>query len=199
MFEIWGTLKKDDIRNERLSKYFTKIFFDESDVPFVPPCFKMWEQFIHEKEYIIITFRYFRQHQAPYVTLSHLSQTLKDFSAVKHKAIVELSPMAEDFKIGTQISIPMNANHAQLKASLKGSRIFYDEHTACAYYTYTSDTPHLVWLENTKSLAEKHNLIKKAGFKGIYWRYPYALPEGNWETMYSVYNKRMLKKEQTAE
>ena len=38
-----------------------------------------------------------------------------------------------------------------------------------------------------------------AGFKGIYWRYPYALPEGNWETMYSVYNKRMLKKEQTAE
>ncbi|MBQ2967586.1 MAG: hypothetical protein IJE10_05660 [Clostridia bacterium] len=190
MFEIWGTFKRDDRRNERLFRYFTKTFFQEDMLPLVPPCFSSWASYIEKTDKIIVTFRHFRYQNAPYVTLQQLQAVLKDFDSVKEKTLIELSPMAEDFNLDKGFSIPMNGNQAVLKASLKGAPIFYDPLTACAYFTYKADETHLVWLENTRSIAEKHNLIKKNGFSGIYWRYPYALPEGNWESMYEIYEKR---------
>ena len=190
MFEIFGTFKKDDVRNERIMRYFTKTFFTEDDIPFVPPCYAKFRQFIASKSEVVLTFRHFRYEHAPYVTKTFLKDTLDAFSEAREKILIELSPQSADFNLYTGRVIPMNGNQATLRASVKGCPLFYDEQKASAYYTYFSDAPHLVWVENTRSLAEKHNLIKKAGFKGIYWRYPYDLPEGNWEAMYSIYNKR---------
>ncbi|MBR3942987.1 MAG: hypothetical protein IKJ55_06485 [Clostridia bacterium] len=190
MFEIFGTFKKDDARNGRLTRYFTKTFFSEDTIDLVPPCYAKFRQFIATKNEVILSFRSFRYENAPYVTKTFLTDALEDFSPVKEKTVVELSPISTDFNLKTGIAIPMNGNQAVLRATIKGCPLFYDEHKACAYFTYLSDAPHLVWVENTRSLAEKHNLIKKAGFKGIYWRNPYDLPEGNWEAMYEIYNKR---------
>ncbi len=190
MFEIFGTFKKEDTRNERIMRYFTKTFFTEDDVTLVPPCYAKFRQFIESKNEIVLTFRHFRFENAPYVTKPFLRGTLEMFLPVKEKTIVELSPLSYDFNLNTGLCVPMNGNQAMLRASVKGSTIFYDQEKRCAYFTYFSDAPHLVWVENTQSLAEKHNMIKKAGFKGIYWRYPYDLPEGNWEAMYEIYQKR---------
>ena len=80
-------------------------------------------------------------------------------------------------------------NIAQFKAAVNCSTVFFDENMGASYFTYNSENPHLVWVEDTRAIAYKHNLIKSAGFKGIYWENPYCLLEGNWEALTAIYKK----------
>lgn len=191
MFEIWGCLKnKTDNRTERIQKYLTKAFESPEQVPFVPPNYDLWKEQIQNMDFAVVTFRYFRYQNAPYVTLPQLRQVFSDFAPVKEKILLELSAMGTDYNLAKDLSIPLTANQAALKASVKSCPIFFSEETGASYFTYQNTDAHLVWFEDTKSLSFKHNLIKQNGFKGIYWENPYALTEGNWESLYEIWQKR---------
>ncbi len=191
MFEIWGTLSsQEDIRTQRIAKYLTKTFTDEQEVALIPPNYELWKNEIEQMEAAVVTFRYFHYQNAPFVTKKQLEDVLLLFEPVKHKILIELSAMGADFNLDKEIHIPLTANQATLKACVKSCPIFFSPEIGSAYFTYQATDTHLVWFENTQSIAYKHNLIKKNGFKGIYWNNPYALTEGNWESLYEIWQKR---------
>ena len=193
MFEIWGTLNGvNKEKDERLSAYFTNIITAESEKPlFVPPFFKLWKERIENEPVSILTFRNVRHENSPYVTANQLKLALHEFSPLKEKILVALPTESCDFNLRKGISVPLTLNIANFKAAAKCCKIFFDESIGSSYFTYMSkNSPHLVWVEDTKALAYKHNIIKEAGFRGIYWDNPYLLLEGNWEALTSVYKKR---------
>lgn len=191
MFEIWGTLKKEKGDTEkRLEKYLTHVFLPSDALPLVPPAYSLWKHAIEKYESIILTFRYYRYENSPYVTLNQLKAALLEFESVKAKTVVALSATGFDYNLDKNIHVPLTANQANLKAAIRSCPIFFSDEMGAAYFTYGAENAHLVWFENTKSLALKHNLIKNSGFKGIYWENPYALPEGNWEALYEIWQKR---------
>ncbi|MBQ7040092.1 MAG: hypothetical protein IJN39_05945 [Clostridia bacterium] len=192
MFEIWGTLNgRDASKDNRLSEYFTRVLSpeEEKNILFVPPSYSLWQKRIETEPVIILTFKHFRYQNSPYVTLNQLKTALSDFLPVKEKTLIELSATSEDFNLKTGKSIPLSLNIAHLKAGIKCSEIFFDESVGASYFTYDNGSVHLVWVEDTRAIALKHNLIKSLGFKGIYWQNPYPLIEGNWEALTAIYKK----------
>lgn len=191
MFEIWGTLKlNDSTKNLRISKYFTRVLNDESEALIVPPAYVLWQKEIEKCANAILSFRYFHYEKGPYVTKEFLEKSLSEFYTVKEKILVSLTPMCIDYNLKNGNSIPLTLNQAMLKQHIKSSELFFDSDIGSSYFTYNKENPHLVWVEDTKSLSYKHNLIKSMGFKGIYWENPYGLLEGNWESLYGIWQKR---------
>lgn len=194
MFEIWGdtkNLKNDEL--ERINKYLTHTEHDKNLV-FFPPSYPLWKEFLKKIDIAVLTFKYFTYQNSPYVTLPQLNEALKSFSEFKDKILVAISPIGKDYNLDKEIHIPITNNRANLKASVKGSKIFYCEEMGAPYFTYSAPDTHLIWFENTLSLATKHNLIKECGYKGVYYEHPEGFFEGNWEALYEIYQKKDSKK-----
>ena len=191
MFEIWATLSKNDnSKNDRLNRYMTHVFKSEDEMRFIPQSYELWKDELFNMDHAVLTFRYFKSHNSPYVTLNQLNKALKDFKEFKEKILISLSPMATDYNLDNDVCIPLTLNQAILKANIKSLPIYFSEEIGASYFTYSKNQSHLVWIEDTKSLALKHNLIKESGYRGIYWENPYSLLEGNWEALSEVWKKR---------
>ncbi len=190
MFEIWGNINNLSYeQQERLKKYLTNI--DEDGlIPFVPPSYPLWKDFLSKCDIAVLTFKYFSYQNSPKITINQLKQALQEFIRFKNKLLISLSPMGYDYNLTKDIKIPITCNRAVLKSAVKNSKIFYCDELECSYFTYSSPDTHLVWFENTLSLAKKHNMIKEYGYRGIYWEDPHGLFDGNWEALYEIYQKR---------
>ena len=189
MFEIWGNMNNLS-QNEQLrfKRYLTHID-DGNTIPFVPVSYPLWEGFLEKCEVAVLTFKYFCYENSPKVTINQLENALKDFIHFKEKLLISLSPTGYDYNLSKDIKIPITASRAVLKSAVKKAKIFYSEEIGSSYFTYSPDT-HLVWFEDTLSLSKKHNLIKKYGYRGIYWEDAKGLFDGNWEALYEIYQKR---------
>ena len=192
MFEIWGTLNgRYTEKDKRLSEHFTRVLNheEEKSILFVPPSLPLWQKKLEQEQTAVLTFKYFRYENSPYVTAQQLKSALQDFLPFREKMLVSLSPICTDYNLKSGTAIPLTINIAQFKAAVNCSCIYFDEGIGSSYFTYKSENTHLVWVEDTKAIAYKHNLIKAAGFKGIYWENPYALLEGGWESLTAIYKK----------
>lgn len=193
MFEIWGNMNNLS-QNEQLrfKRYLTNI--DEGNtLPFVPVSYPLWEEFLKNCDVAVLTFKYFCYENSPKVTINQLENALKDFKTFKDKLLISLSPIGYDYNLSKDIKIPITASRAVLKSAVKKAKIFYSEEIGSSYFTYSSPDIHLVWFEDTLSLAKKHNLIKRYGYRGIYWEDAKGLFDGNWEALYEIYQKRESK------
>lgn len=190
MFEIWGdtsNLKGDKLI--RLNKYLTNTE-NHKNIVFFPPSYPLWKDYLKKVDVAVLTFKYFTYQNSPYVTLSMLNDALNDFVEFKDKILVAISPMGFDYNLDKEINIPITNNRATLKANVKGAKVYYSEEIGAPYFTYSAPDTHLIWFENTLSIATKHNLIKKYGYRGIYYEHPEGFFEGNWEALYEIYEKR---------
>lgn len=192
MFEIWGTLNgKNKEKDKRLASYLTRTltFEEQKSLLFFSPFDKAFEQRLVTEETAVMTFKHTFFSNSPYVNMKNLKTALNIFLPYKDKIIVSLSAECRDYNLVTEKMIPITLNIANFKASIHSSKIFFDEESGASYFTYMKNSPHLVWLEDTKSIALKHNLIKSSGYKGIYWENPYPLLDGNWEALTAIYKK----------
>ncbi len=126
------------------------------------------------------------------ITLEEIKTASEFYKDFKNKILIELSGKCYDYNMLTLDKTILTNNQAILKSVVHKSKICYDSFSGNSYFTYLSEknTPKFVWLENTKSLSEKHNLIKELGFCGICWESPHTVSEGNWESLYMAYRKR---------
>ena len=81
----------------------------------------------------------------------------------------------------------LSINQGILNSYVHGSRIFEDEASGVPYYTFNG---HLVWIHDVKSVSQRHNLIKKLGFKGIFIRDVKMAADGNWDSLYGMKKAR---------
>ena len=108
-----------------------------------------------------------------------LLSSLSDFKDV----YIELNLYCSDFDFKTRRKTTLSVNQGILNSYVHGSRIFTDEITGVSYYTYMG---HLVWIHDPKSVSQRHNLIKKMGFKGIFIRDVKMAADGNWDSLYGM-------------
>lgn len=159
----------------------------------LPPIIKVAEFYSNFADFIIIRFPYIEPLK-PSTQLPFFKQVLADFEKIKHKTLIELSGECADFNMHTATLEILSYNQAILKCALKNSKVFFDKYSFSSYYTYLSEDgfPHLVFMEDTKSISEKHNLLKSAGFLGICWKDVSQMADGNWESLKGVYNSLTL-------
>lgn len=161
-------------------------------LPPFPEVVRFYEPFC---EKIILSFyvkrRYWKANN-PHLSIPELKQVLLDFSQLKHKILIELTGSCLDFDLRSGEEKTISTNKAVLTSAERGSNIFLDRTTGCPYFTYRDkqDASHIVWLENTQSLSEKHNLIKAANFRGICWDSPFLACDGNWEALSAIFKKK---------
>ena len=155
----------------------------------LPPIIKVAEFYSNFADFIIVRFPYVEPLK-PSTQLPFFRQVLVEFEKIKHKTLIELSGECSDFNMHTASFEILNYNQAILKCAIKNSKVFFDEHSFSSYYTYLADdrSPHLVFMEDTKSISEKHNLVKASGFLGICWKDVSTVADGNWESLKGVYN-----------
>ena len=121
--------------------------------------------------------------------LSFFEKTLTDFKRLKHKTLIELSGECIDFNMHTADFQILSYNQAILKCATKGAKTFFDENSYSSYYTCLDEQskPHLVFMEDTKSISKKHNMIKAMNFKGLVWKDVALMADGNWESLKGAY------------
>lgn len=161
----------------------------------LPPITKIIKCYSDFCDKIIINFNCLEDYKPsihPNITTKELTEILENLTQIKDKCLVQLSGNCYDYTMTTHTKNILTNNQATLKAIVHSSEIYYDEISGNSYFTYLGENsvPHFVWLEDTKSLSVKHNLIKEYGFCGICWENPYIVSEGNWESMYMAYEKR---------
>ena len=174
--------------------YNTLKTYNKNVIVILPPFYKVAEFYAKFSEKIIIKFcgeRKFYTPVHPYVTEEELRCVLNEFSPFKEKCLIMLSGSSFEYDMLSHQKTVLTNNQAVLKALVHSSSIYYDKISQNSYFTYKNENrrPKFVWVEDTKSLSFKHNLIKNSGFCGICWESPYIMSEGNWETLYSAYNK----------
>lgn len=191
MFEIWGTLNgKNKEKDQRISSYLTKtLTIDETENLnfFYPFGFKNEE--LNKENIAVMSFKNLSILNSPYLTIKNLEKALSVFSPYKDKILVSLSAECRDYNLATEKMIPITLNIASFKALVNSSEMYFCEEFGASYFTYQKSSPHLVWIEDTKSIALKHNMIKAYGYKGIYLENPYSLLDGNWEALTAMYKK----------
>lgn len=195
MFEIYGLFhKKDADKVQRLKKHLTSYAFfeDPSSIPQLPPLFQRYQNVITQCERVILSFQYMRYHNLPIISYDFLKSALEAFLPVKEKVLVEFSAACPDWNILSGNCQILSNNQAVLKCNVQNAVPFFDEMRKTTYFTYldTRRLPHIVWIEDTKSLSYKHNLIKKMGFAGICWADPVLASEGNWEALSVIYKQK---------
>ena len=154
----------------------------------LPPSIKLAEFYEKFSDFLIIRFPI----SAPLMPASPLKffkKTLAEFETLKHKTLIELSGESIDFNMRTTAFEILSYNQAILKCAIKGSKTFFDETSFSSYYTYLDEenNPHLVFMEDTKSISHKHNLVKEMKFKGICWKDMHLMADGNWESLKGAY------------
>ena len=192
MFEIWGTLNgKNKEKDSRISGYLTHTltFKEQNSVLFFSPFGEIFESGLAKADVAVMTFSRTDLLNSPYVNIKSLEKALRVFSPYKDKILVSLSAECRDYNLATEKMIPITLNIASFKALVNSSEMYFCEEFGASYFTYQKSSPHLVWIEDTKSIALKHNMIKAYGYKGIYLENPYSLLDGNWEALTAMYKK----------
>ena len=146
------------------------------------------EFYANYADFIIIRFPYIEPLK-PSTNMPLFQKALADFEKLRQKTLIELTGECVDFNMHTSGFETYTYNQAVLKCALKGSKVFFDESSFSSYYTYLSDddSPHLVFMEDTKSISQKHNAVKASGFLGICWKDVETLADGNWESLKGAY------------
>lgn len=154
----------------------------------LPPVVKVAEFYADYTDFIIIRFPYIEPLK-PSTQLPFFKKILADFEKIRHKTLIELSGESADFNMHTWDFEIYTYNQSILKCAIKGSKVFFDESSFSSYYTYSDEQniPHLVFMEDTKSISKKHNLIKDSGFLGLCWKDVSKVADGNWESLKGAY------------
>ena len=154
----------------------------------LPPIIKVAEFYSNFADFIIVRFPYVEPLK-PSTQLPFFQKVLADFEKLRHKTLIELSGESADFNMHTSDFEIYTYNQAILKCAVKGSKVFFDDCSFSSYYTYLSEDgfPHLVFMEDTKSISRKHNLVKDSGFLGICWKDVSKVADGNWESLKGAY------------
>lgn len=157
----------------------------------LPPLIKVADFYLNFSDFIIVRFPFIEplkpSHQMPF-----FKKVLLDFEKIKNKVLIELSGESVDFDMHTTSYETLSYNRAILKCATKGSKTFFDSDSTLSYYTYLSEQekPHLVFMEDTRSISEKHNLIKSSGFLGVCWKDVAIMADGNWESLKGAYQNK---------
>jgi hypothetical protein len=154
----------------------------------LPPSIKIAEFYEKFSDFLIIRFPV-SEPLKPALQMSDFQKVLTKFEPLKHKTLIELSGECIDFNMHTTAFDILSYNQAILKCAIKGAKTFFDECSFSSYYTYLDDNnnPHLVFMEDTKSISRKHNLVKDSGFLGICWKDVSKVADGNWESLKGAY------------
>ncbi len=154
----------------------------------LPPAIKIAEFYEKFSDFLIIRFP-LNEPLRPHTPLPFFEKTLAEFEKLKHKTLIELSGESVDFNMHTAKAQILSYNQAILKCATKGSKTFFDESSYSSYFTYLDEqkSPHLVFMEDTKSISKKHNLVKSRKFKGICWKDVHLMADGNWESLKGAY------------
>lgn len=154
----------------------------------LPPAIKIAEFYEKFSDFIIIRFPVTKP-LTPATPLHFFEKTLSEFEKLKSKVLIELSGESIDFDMYTADFEVLNYNQAILRCAIKGSKTFFDQNSFYSYFTYLDDAnkPHLVFTEDTKSISQKHNIIKGMKFKGICWKDVHLMSDGNWESLKGAY------------
>ena len=160
----------------------------------LPPIRKAVEAYNNYCDRIIINFNCLENYKPPIhpnQTMTELEMVLNSLDFCKEKCLIQLSGNCYDYSMSNHSKITLTNNQAVLKALVHSSQIIFDEKSGNSYFTYLGEnlSPRFVWVEDTKSLSVKHNLIKEKGYLGICWENVHTVSEGNWESMYMAYKK----------
>lgn len=160
----------------------------------LPPVRKVVEMYNNYCDRIIINFNCLENYKPqihPNTTLSELESVLNSLEFCKEKCLIQLSGNCYDYSMSNHTRITLTNNQAVLKALVHSSQIIFDDKSGNSYFTYLGEnlSPRFVWVEDTKSLSVKHNLIKEKGYLGICWENVRIVSEGNWESMHMAYKR----------
>ena len=185
MFEILGYLKESE---ERLLKHITKsieAFYDFSDGKFsdvknsvviVPPSKDAITHYLKNNTVILSA----ENPSLPGIlSFDEYKRLLSSFENFKD-IYTELNLCCSDFNFEKRTKETLSLNRGILNSYIHGSEIFRDELSGVSYYTYKG---HLVWIHDPLSVSQRHNLIKKMGFKGIFIRDVKMAADGNWDSL----------------
>ncbi len=185
MFEILGYLKE---REERHLKHIHRViesFSDFSDKNYlkaentaviIPPDRRAALHYLKNNT-VILNFE--SPHLPGLLSLKKFERALSSLADLK-EAYVELNLYCSDFDFELRRKEIISVNRGIFNSYVKGSTIFTDESTGASYYTHPG---HLVWIHDVKSVSLRHNLVKRAGFKGIFIRDVKMAADGNWDSL----------------